>query len=529
MPSTTKGSPAPEAWSLALLSVAAAGALFAATAQVAGFDFLLWDDDRILSSLAARDSFPSRLDWLMDPLTTTLTSPVAVGVWGLLADTIGVTPRAFHLLGLLLHAANVALVAVVCRAFLRFTGRDAGAAWTASVCAAALWGLHPVRAEVIGWVAATPYALATALALSSLLAFLGASGDGWRPRARLVTAGILFLLANLAHPYVAPLCLVMFLLDRFYRPENVRHTGAIPWTTSHLPFHGTTFFVSAWSVLMGMILRTGATGEPSEHEVASVSHLVRQLIRVIGFTGDFSLAHAWFRLRTVVVSPAYDAASWRAPAILLGLVALAALAVLARRRAPGAPGLLIALVAHVAFAAPASGPFVERFSLGDRYVYGVTIIATVVGSFLILALLERVRHSAGRALLLAGVLLVSGGEAWALSASLEKWRDTVRLMEDVIATGPGLHWRLAAGLRIAAYWEGRSDVERAQRALRRVVEIPEGTTEERFLRAVSFMVQRGYCAEAAYLVETPADSLPTSTREALRASVPGCFGGGWHR
>lgn len=497
---------------LALLAVAAACALAAATAQVAGFDFLLWDDDRIVGSIAARDTgFPSRLDWLLDPVTTTLTSPVAVGVWGLLADTVGVTPRAFHLLGLLLHAANVLLVAAVCRALLRFTSRDAAAdsiaAWTASVCAAALWGLHPVRAEVIGWVAATPYALATALALASLLAFLGvAPGEGWRPRARLVTAGILFLLANLAHPHVAPLCLVMFLLDRAYRPETVRFTGAIPWATSHLPFHGAALFISAWSVLMGVSLRTAAMGQQPGSETASLPYLTLQGLRLLGFTGDFSLLHAWLRLRTVVV----DGATWRSPAFFVGVALLCGLGLLVVRRARGgAPGPLVAFVAHVALAAPASGPFVREFTRGDRYVYGITVVATVVLAFGIRGLLERLRGSSrARALLLAGVLALAGISAGGLASALRKWRHTVPLMEDVIATAPNLRWKLFAGVRIAKYWESRDEPARAERALLRVVEIPEGSEPERLGVVVDFLTTAGFWAEAETLARLRSDAPP---------------------
>jgi hypothetical protein len=506
-----------------LLAVAAAVALVAAAAQVAGFEFLLWDDDRIVHSLLGRDTaWPSRLAWLLDPFTTQMQTPAGVAAWGLLADAFGVVPRPFHVAALAAHAASVLLLALVCRALLALTRPAPGGgapayAWTASVAAAAVWGLHPLRAEAVGWMAAMAYPLSTALGLAALLIFLRA-GMSARARAGLGLAAVLYVLACLTHPQVTALCVVFFLVDLSLRPRALRRGTPPRWVGSRLAWHGALLAVAVAVSGLGVALRTG------DRPPASSAYLLQQVTKVLGFAGEFTLFHAWVPLHTSLVYPGYDAASWGSAPFLLGVAALLALAAWGWRRGrEGKPGLRVAVLAHLAFAVPASGLFLEVYNRGDRYVGAVTVVAAVVAGHVFRDVLARGRGAL--AAVAAVLLVVVGLEGRALGAALARWRDTPALMEHLIATAPDLRWKLFAGVRIVQHWQARDDAARARGAVVRLMELPQGPEQERVVRTTRYLLRTGHCPEAAVLLDARAGLLGAAERDALANEVRRCAPG----
>jgi len=77
----------------------------------------------------------------------------------------GLNPWGHHLINILLHAANTALV------FLLFR-RMTGATWR-SLVMAALFGLHPLRVESVVWVTERKDVLSTFFGLLALWAYVG--------------------------------------------------------------------------------------------------------------------------------------------------------------------------------------------------------------------------------------------------------------------------------------------------------------------------------------------------------------------
>ena len=95
---------------------------------------------------------------------------------------------AFHAANIAAHAVCVLLVYAAARVVLTHAVPEASAALRngAAVAAALLFGLHPLRVEVVAWISAMPYALALAFLLASLLAYLrtaatnAGAADRWR-------------------------------------------------------------------------------------------------------------------------------------------------------------------------------------------------------------------------------------------------------------------------------------------------------------------------------------------------------------
>jgi hypothetical protein len=102
--------------------------------------------------------------------------PLQFLIYGLTYRAFGPSAFAFHLLMVVLHAANTALVYSLARRL--FSGRAPGAAWVA----AALFALHPIHTEAVNWIAALPDVLVTTFALAGVLWFAAqeAAPNAWQ-------------------------------------------------------------------------------------------------------------------------------------------------------------------------------------------------------------------------------------------------------------------------------------------------------------------------------------------------------------
>jgi Tfp pilus assembly protein PilF len=119
------------------------------------------------------------------------------------ATLFGTGPAGFHRTNVALHAANVLLL-FLC--LLRLTGR----LWPSAVVAA-LFAVHPLRAESVAWVAERKDVLSALFGLLALLAYTGYAAAPAAGRYALVA--ILFALSLLAKPMLVTLPCLLLLLD----------------------------------------------------------------------------------------------------------------------------------------------------------------------------------------------------------------------------------------------------------------------------------------------------------------------------
>jgi len=131
----------------------------------------------------------------------------------------GLNPRGHHLTSLLLHIANTLLLFYVLR-------KMTGALW-ASAFAAAVFGLHPLHVQSVGWVSERKDVLSTLFWLLTLLSYIRYVQD--RNFKRYLITILLFAVGLMAKPMLVTLPIVMLLLD--YWPLN-RFTGSLAETGS---------------------------------------------------------------------------------------------------------------------------------------------------------------------------------------------------------------------------------------------------------------------------------------------------------
>ncbi|HEV8701858.1 MAG TPA: tetratricopeptide repeat protein [Candidatus Polarisedimenticolia bacterium] len=145
--------------------------------------------------------------WHGTPFGAAYYRPIATSSLALNGRLFGWGPAGFHLVNLLLHAANAALL-------LELIRRIGAPVWAAT-CAAALFAVHPVAAWPVGSIVARVDLLP---AFFVLLAWL-ALHDGRRP----VLVGLLFLMALLSKESAAAFLAVPILgLRRLRDPEPLQ-------------------------------------------------------------------------------------------------------------------------------------------------------------------------------------------------------------------------------------------------------------------------------------------------------------------
>lgn len=119
------------------------------------------------------------------------------------AQLFGLEPRGHHMVSLLVHCANTALLFL---ALFRLTG----ARWR-SMLVAALFAVHPLHVESVAWVAERKDLLSTFFGLAALFAYL--QYVNWRGVARYLLLVLLFALSLMSKPMLVTLPLVLLLLD----------------------------------------------------------------------------------------------------------------------------------------------------------------------------------------------------------------------------------------------------------------------------------------------------------------------------
>ena len=200
-------------WLIPLTLMVIAAGLYARTL---GGDFLRWDDRQNI----LLNPFIERALWSQTWTRPyyNMYIPVTYSVWTILWH-ITPQPWLFHLLNVVLHAANVLLVFLIARRVWR---RDSPA-WVA----AALFAVHPLQVETVAWISTGRDLLSAFFGLSAT--YLVLSKTSWR---WWIPATALFVLGLLSKPSLAVL------------PVGVL---ALTWATRTLTW-GRAWTLKAWLI-----------------------------------------------------------------------------------------------------------------------------------------------------------------------------------------------------------------------------------------------------------------------------------------
>jgi hypothetical protein len=334
--------------------------------------------------------------------------PVQFLIYGLIYRAFGPDPLAFHLLMVVLHSVNTALVYSLARRLL--SGRAPAAAWVA----AALFALHPIHTEAVNWIAALPDVLVTTFALAGMLAFAAqdAAPNAWH---------------TLAH------CVI------YFAALLTKETGVML-----LPLYAAYQWLRVgrrnWAMYAGMLSVFALYLAMRIHALGGLAPAQGTFIRLSGAEFVISaivlLAHYCaalvlpLNLNFFHVFHAAAAMSWQFIVSLGALVAIGWAAARYRRRERLAVFAMIWMVASIAPALNISG--VGQNVFAERYLYlpsvGFVILAGLFGAWL-----ERVRPTWARPAA-AAVLLAFSLETIARNRD---WKDDFTLLRVSLRQSPG--------------------------------------------------------------------------------------------
>jgi len=449
MPTTDSGSSATGRWG----DLVAPLALFVVTLIVfspaLGNGWLDYDDDRnFLSNPHYRGLGPAQLRFMFTGVIMGHWTPVTWLTLGLDYVLWGMNPLGYHLGNILLHAGNAAIFFVIARRLLAaaLPAAGAGAVRLGAVTAAALFALHPLRAESVAWITERRDVLSACFYLLAVLAYLravgapGAAGAaesigaarGRDRRWYLASIG-LFALGLLSKSMLVSLPFVLLILDVY----PLRRLAGAGWWSARsralivekLPYLGLAVAAVAWtSVAMSASVRVTS--------LALYPPLARVAMAV------YSLAfYPWKTLAPLDLIPMYELpvqVSLFRPPFLTALVVVSVATVgllLARRRWPG--GLAVGL-AYAVTLAPVSGLIHAGPQLvADRFSYLPSLgLCLLPGAGVAIAL---TRSALGR-------VAVAGAAVWMLSlagltwSQVQVWRDTDTLFVYTLQVAPDCAW-----------------------------------------------------------------------------------------
>ena len=220
---SASATPAAKPWLFPL--VAAAVALLVYAPSIAG-DFVYDDGELILRNPSIRDLTAWRSILGYEPAR-----PLLTWTWALNFAIAGERPWSYHLVNVLIHAANAALLFSLFRWMAQRLGRPDPE--RRALLGACLFAATPMAAEAVAYVASRSSALVALLGLGSLRLAVSVLDGG--PRARLPAAFALFGLAAATKEEAAAIPLFLVLLDYFF-VAGQRWSGVRPRWWVHAPF-----------------------------------------------------------------------------------------------------------------------------------------------------------------------------------------------------------------------------------------------------------------------------------------------------
>ncbi len=396
--------------------------------------FLNWDDSVNFGNRDFRGLGPEQIRWAFTSVLTGHYIPLTRLSYSLNYVLGGMDPWGYHVLNVLLHAANTVLFYLVARRLLAAgAGPEDGRVLSMAAAVAALvFGVHPLRVEPVAWLTGRNDLLCAMFVLLSTLAYLRAV-EGTGPARRglvLVSAGTLAA-ALLSKGAALPFPAALLLLD-IYPLRRLRRLGWWVLVKEKIPF-----FVVALAAVVPTVyaVRQGAvfTGAAEHGLLARVTLAAYGVIRSAArFVWPFSLSPLYEM--PVRVSPLDPRFGLAVAATLLATFVLIVL----RRRWPG--GLAAWIFSALMLAPLTAGVRRGPEMVPDRYSYLAGLGFEVLVGAAVLGAVRLVRRGAiarpvGWFAAVAGIVVVAGlgMTSWSYSAI---WRDSESLWRWAVEVDP---------------------------------------------------------------------------------------------
>jgi protein O-mannosyl-transferase len=442
-------------WNMIRLAAGLVALVFLVYWQVGEFELIALDDPvyvgenlHVQGGLSARNiawSISGFHDGNWIPLT-----------WlSLMLDTtlFGVRPGVYHVMNVVLHAANAVLL------FL-FLARASGFQFR-SACVAALFALHPLHVESVAWITERKDVLSTLFGLLSLLAYVGYC----KSQSRLSYAASFFCFAAslLAKQTLVTLPFVLLLLDYWPLGRLTDRLSRRRAVLEKIPF----------LVVSAAFSSVAVVAQKSGHTVASLhslSLLARAMNAITVYASYLRQTFFPFHLAVYYPHPGANIAWGTVGACAALLIAVSAVTVVRVRRNPY---LFVGWAWFLGTLVPMIGIVqVGSQQMADRYTY-FPLIGVFLALVWLIAELASVRAFPQWALpSITAVCLIAVGSAAFVQVGY--WRDSITLFRHAVASAPNNSLATSAlGFALMSRGQAAEGITLLEAAVRMAPEDPQ--------------------------------------------------------
>lgn len=271
--------------------------------------FVNWDDlDTLITNTRYRGLGVTQLQWMFTTFHLGHYQPLTWLTWSLDYEIWGQDPLGFHLTNVLIHSVNAVLFYLITRRLLKIGSKDSANEPQINLCLAAafaslVFALHPLRVESVAWITERRDVVSASFLFGSVICYLRATSSqerGYRTRAWMAGALLLYLLSLLSKAMGMTLALVLLILDVY----PLRRLSGNPknWLT---PSARKVFFEKAPFLTLGLIF-AGVALFAQEHAEAltrlNAYPMPRRLAQAV-----YGLAfYVWKTLAPLELSPFYQ-------------------------------------------------------------------------------------------------------------------------------------------------------------------------------------------------------------------------------
>jgi protein O-mannosyl-transferase len=308
--------------------------------------FVNWDDPTVLVGNTHLGS-AGAVSWAFSTTLIGHYQPLSWLAWSAVTSLFGLSPVAFHALGLALHVANGLVVFALTLRLVGTTSLGPRQRRAAAWLAAALFLLHPIAVEAVAWASAFPYLLSSFALLLSFLAYV--NGRRWISLV-CYAASLLARATALGYP------LILLVAD-VYPLDRRRRTSAGRLLIEKAPF--------------AALAAAAAAAEWQARDVATLQDI--GIVPRVTLAATAPLLYLWRLLWPVRLSPLdplpiTPAIAWLP--LIVGLTGVIAATALAWRARARWPLVISAWIVYLILLAPVSGLAPTGLqATADRYMY----------------------------------------------------------------------------------------------------------------------------------------------------------------
>ena len=400
-------------WQVTVAAMLLCATVFAVFGQATQFGFLLYDDpDYVTQNPMVQQGLtaPGAM-WAFTTGHAANWHPLTWLSHMIDCELFGLKPFGHHLHSVLLHAANAVLVLLFVRAL--------GQRLAVSFVVAALFALHPLRAESVCWVSERKDVLSAFWGLLALLAYIR-----YATRKRLAWYGatlVLFACSLMSKPMLVTLPILMLLLDNW----PLRRTDWKRALSEKLPL----FALSALCAIITLFVQSGGGAMQALEPVSFTARILNAALAYATYLAQFVAPrgltvfypHPGESINLLVALPAC--------ALLLAIT----IACLALRRSK--PFLLWGWLWFIVTLIPAIGLIqVGKQAHADRYTY-LPMLGIALAAVLLLSnnIASRPTWRTPVTVATTCLLLLYAGLAY---AQAQYWRSSLRLFARAVERFP---------------------------------------------------------------------------------------------